>query len=357
MSIWARLVNNLRKNNNKPKSKPEETKPDWVKRAEAECKIKSKVEFRKACRKAGIPDDWFSYTYDKSKPVCFDGNSVYYGEYGATNCSVPMAMWDVAYEQLIKYKNEYEWRQSEQPFKIDWVTIKHKWWIPGAESEEYPYVKVTTSTMTDEPDKELLADGWLDPWYDRYQGLYQYHKTVDIRTILESISIRFEKMTDDRDAMTFGFNEMYMSGTYRYPIPEDLLEEAAHVVYDFRNKQHDYRGDQVPEPLRSKILARFADRILEDEFTALSEFKETHRKALFDAIDPALSKEEQRSALADASRQAMTGCPASDNYMDSRSNTVIEENFELAYEEAGLERKRRPSVKEINDVFGNKSTV
>ncbi|MBP3279113.1 MAG: hypothetical protein J6M44_09185, partial [Butyrivibrio sp.] len=249
------------------------------------------------------------------------------------------------------------WRQSEQPFKIDWVTIRHKWWIPGAESEEYPYVKVTTSTMTDEPDKELLADGWLDPWYDRYQGLYQYHKTVDIRTILEYISIRFEKMTDDRDAMTFGFNEMYMSGTYRYPIPEDLLEEAAHVVYDFRNKQHDYRGDQVPEPLRSKILARFAGRILEDEFTALSEFKETHRKALFDAIDPALSKEEQRSALADASRQAMKGCPASDNYMDSRSNTVIEENFELAYEEAGLEGKRRPSVKEINDVFGNKKTV
>ena len=145
------------------------------------------------------------------------------------------------------------------------------------------------------------------------------------------------------------------SGTSK--IPEDLLEEAAHVVYDFRNKQHDYRGDQVPEPLRSKILARFAGRILEDEYTALSKFKETHRKALFDAIDPALSKEEQRSALADASRQAMKGCPASDNYMDSRSNTVIEENFELAYEEASLERKRRPSVKEINDVFGNKSTV
>ena len=59
MSIWARLVNSFRK---KDDNKSEETKPDWVKRAEAECKIKSKVEFRKACRKAGIPDDWFSYT-------------------------------------------------------------------------------------------------------------------------------------------------------------------------------------------------------------------------------------------------------------------------------------------------------
>ena len=41
MSIWARLVNSLRK---KDDNKSEETKPDWVKRAEAECKIKSKVD-------------------------------------------------------------------------------------------------------------------------------------------------------------------------------------------------------------------------------------------------------------------------------------------------------------------------
>ncbi len=48
-------------------------------------------------------------------------------------------------------------------------------------------------------------------------------------------------------------------------------------------------------------------------------------------------EEEQKSAFAEASNRVEMLNPAADNYFDSRSYVVTNENFDLAYKKAGIE--------------------
>lgn len=233
-------------------------------------------------------------------------------------------------------KDEFDWRQSGVSFNITRVTIDHKWYIPGKDSDNYPYITVQESTMTDEPEAQLLADGWIDGGYDRYNGIYRYHKTVDIRSIVDSICLGFEKKTDERDQETFGFDMPYAVGNYHYPVPEYLKEEVALMLYDSRNMSYVYYGPEVQEPLRSELLRCFKDSILNDEYYALCEFKEKHKKALFEAIDPNLSEDEQKYAFKAASRAVEVTSPARDRYGDGRFGKVIKMNYALAYEKAHI---------------------
>ena len=233
------------------------------------------------------------------------------------------------------------WKQSGQYYKITSVTIDHKWYIPGEDFDNYPNLTVRESTMTDKPDERLLSEGWICDGYDRYNGTYGYHKSVDIRSVIKSICIRFVKMTDERDEIEFGFDTEFMSGTYHYPVPEELMEEVARALFDSRTLPYDFNGHEIQGLLRKKIIHRFKDKILDDEYCALSEFKEKHQKALLEAIDSNLSDKEQRYKFADVSKEVEKTSPAQDNFDSSRFYKVTRMNFELAYEKAGIELKRR----------------
>ena len=233
------------------------------------------------------------------------------------------------------------WKQSGEQYKIVSVTIDHKCYIPGVDSDNYPNLTVRESTMTDKPDVKLLSDGWICDGYDQYNGIYRYHKSVDIRSIIKSICIRFVKMTDERDEIEFGFDTEFMSGTYHYPVPEDLMEEVARALFDSRTLPWDFNGPEIQGSIRKKIIHRFEDKILDDEYCALSEFKEKHQKALLEAIDSNLSDKEQRYKFADVSKEVEKTSPAHDNFDSSRFYKVTRMNFELAYEKAGIELKRR----------------
>ena len=52
------------------------------------CRIKSKEQFLDECRKAGVPEDWYAFICDRSKPVSMDEDTVYYGKSGKTIVSV-----------------------------------------------------------------------------------------------------------------------------------------------------------------------------------------------------------------------------------------------------------------------------
>ncbi len=238
-------------------------------------------------------------------------------------------------------KDVFDWRQSGDSLKIKSAIIYHKWYIPGKDSDDYPYVFIKTSTMTDEPDEQLLGDGWINDGYDRYQGIYNYHKIVDIRSIVDSIWLTFDKKTDERDQRTFGFDMVYASGSYHYPVPEYLKEEVARMLFDCRKMKYDLLGPEIQEPLRSELLLRFSDSIVDDEYYALCDFKEKHLKALFEAIDPNLSEKEQKYAFRDASRVVEVSSPVRDLYGNSRFDTVVKMNYHLADEKARLARESK----------------
>ena len=65
-----------------------------IKEIESRCILKSKDDFVEACERENIPSEWYSFGYDKNKPVCITQTSVYYGAYGVTGCSVRMCRWD-----------------------------------------------------------------------------------------------------------------------------------------------------------------------------------------------------------------------------------------------------------------------
>lgn len=322
-------------------------------RIEEGCILKSKEDFIKACEKEGILPEWYSFTYDASKPVCINGNSVYYGTYGVTNCAVLMRIWDIAFEQLEKYKKEYDWKQTQQPFKIDSISFDYVWYMSPRDEDIYPYITVTTSAFDNKDAAERLATGWKDGGYDRYMGEYRYYKKVDIRDNLTCIYIRFTKRTEDRDRETFGFEAEYTSGGYRYPIPSELKEEIAQFVFNNKTLPYKQQSKDLPEDLEKSIIEKYGDSLLNDEYYALRRFKETHLQALLSTLNHDLSEKEQRTRMADASRIVERRSPAYANFMDSRSDMVAHSNFVVAYKKAGIELDKRPSIKEINEKFGN----
>lgn len=324
------------------------------KKIEDNCKIKSKEQFIEECEKAGISSDWYSFIYDKTKPVCIDGNSVYYDKFGVTNCSVLMCIWDIAFKKLLSYKKEYEWKSLGLEYKITAVDITKTEYIARKQEYQYPEVLITKSIPENKPSQTMLDNGWVDGGYDYYMGYYNYSKVVDIRTILDKVEVSFQKKTDERDVKEFGFSEEYLLGSYTYDIPSDMLEEIAKEVHSFYIKKDTLISDE----LKDKIILQLASNFLEEEFQALLRLRDEHKNALFNAIDKSLSEREQRDAFAEASRIIEGNNPAFQNVLGCRSYLITHHNFDLAYEAAGIERKSRfasrNDIKATNDKLWNK---
>ena len=292
------------------------------------CRIKTKEQFLEECRMAGISADWYAFTCDRSKPVSIDENTVYYQKTGKTIVAYPFHRWDIAFTELLRYKEEYEWEATGAPFRIIAVT-----WEPNANISSMSggrTMRLREYRFSKEPEQEMLDEGWVYDHYDWYMGYSVYHKTVSNGSVMRNSFIVFEfmKRTDKRDAEMFGFVEgVYLKGSYRYPVPRDLRDQIVSAYYS--------RG-RIPDDLKDTLTQRLAKNLLDDEFEALRELQEIHRNALSAAFDPKLSDRDQKNAFAEASKRAEAGNPAVDNYYESRCQLVKDANFHRAYDQAGL---------------------
>ena len=292
-------------------------------------KIKTEEQFLEECEKAGISEDWYAFTFDRSKPVSIDEDTVYYGKSGKTIVSYPFQRWDIAFRELLAYKEKSEWQATGAPYRI--TSVK---WESNADiaSSLGNMMTLREVRFSEQPEQEMLDDGWVYDHYDWYMGYSVYYKKVSTGSVMRNafIVFGFSKRTDRRDADTFGFTEgSYLHGSYRYPVPPDL-RTAIRSERTFPS----FISDGL-----SKILTdRLAKNIIEDEFEDMRAFQEDHRKALDAAFDPKLSESEQKDAFAKASNGAEVGHPAVENLEDSRSHRVIHDDLNLAYDRAGIKR-------------------
>lgn len=324
-----------------------------IKRIEDKCVLKSKKDFINACNNADIPAEWYSFEYDKKKPVCVDNRSVYYGDCGVVNCSVYMSVWDIAFEKLMNYKQEYEWEHSDEKFRVVLVQPEYKWNIKYNKDNEYPFVTVYETTPTETPVKEMLEDGWIPDCYIPYDGLYYYSKTADIREIIEAVTIRFKKRTDDRDYKTFNYEKEFLYGSFRYPIPHEIREQVVKELFEFKQQSNGSKNHIIfSEDTVKRIMAVYSNRILEDEYNALYALKETHLNELSKVVDNSLPEKEQKKLIIQKSRDITSKCPAVDNYLGSRSNIIIHKNLDIVYKLAECSGKRPLTVEELREMFG-----
>ena len=293
------------------------------------CKIKTLEQFLDECKKAGIDMDWFSFTCDRSKPVSMDDDTVYYGKSGETIVAYDFQRWDVAFRELLIYKEESEWEATGAPYRITSV----KWKSDANIQLSYGNtMMIREYRFSEHPEQEMLDDGWVYDHYDRYMGYSVYYKKVSTGGIMRKafIVFTFTKRTDKRDAETFGFTEgSYLCGSYRYPVPQDL---RARIM-----SERDFKF-RLSEELRKTLTERLAKNLIEDEFNDLRALQEAKRNALDAAFNPGLSAEDQKKAFARASNSAEVGSPAADNYADSRCHIITHNNLRHAYERAGLDR-------------------
>ena len=293
------------------------------------CKIKTLEQFLDECKKVGIDMDWFSFTCDRSKPVSMDDDTVYYGKSGETIVAYDFQRWDVAFRELLIYKEESEWEATGAPYRITSV----KWKSDANIQLSYGNtMMIREYRFSEHPEQEMLDDGWVYDHYDRYMGYSVYYKKVSTGSIMRKsfIVFTFTKRTDKRDAETFGFEDgSYLIGSYRYPVPHDL---RARIM-----SERDFKF-RLSEELRKTLTERLAKNLIEDEFNDLRALQEAKRNALDAAFDPRLSAEDQKKAFARASNSAEVGSPAADNYADSRCHIITHNNLRHAYERAGLDR-------------------
>ena len=291
------------------------------------CRIKTEEQFLDECRKAGIDEDWYAFTCDRSKPVSMDEDTVYYGRSGETIVSHPFQRWDIAFRELTFYKEEHEWEATGAPYRI--TSVK---WESGA-NITFTFGNMMTLRayrFCEEPEQEMLDDGWVYDHYDRYLGNSVYYKKVSTGSVMRNACIvfRFTKRSDKRDADTFGFKEgSYLQGSYHYPVPQDLRTRI--------RSERDFRF-RISAELRETLTERLAKNLIEDEYEDLRAFQEAHRKALSAAFKPKLSQSEQKNAFAKASNNAEAGHPAVYNYEGSRSYIVTHNDLHRAYDQAGL---------------------
>ncbi|MBQ7625020.1 MAG: hypothetical protein IJS65_07085, partial [Clostridia bacterium] len=261
-------------------------------------------------------------------PVSIDDDTVHYGKSGETMVSYPFQLWDIAFRELLAYKKEYEWEATGAPYRITSV----KWESDANITSSFGNIMTLREyRFSEQPEQEMLDDGWTYDHYDWYMGYSVYHKTVTTSSVMRNafIVFRFMKRSDKRDAETFGFKEGgYLCGAYRYPVPQDL-----------RTRIRSERGFPVfiSAELSEILKERLAKNIIEDEFEDLRAFQEANRNAVLAAYDPKLSKPDQKKAFANASNNSEAGHPAVDNYDASRCHIVIHNNLHRAYDRAGLE--------------------
>lgn len=291
------------------------------------CRIKTREQFLDECKKAGIDEGWYAFACDRSKPVSMDDDTVYYGKSGETIVSYPFQRWDIAFRKLLSYKEEYEWEATGAPYRITSVECETNADIAAAFGDT---MTIRACRFTEEPEQEMLDDGWVYDHYDHYMGYSVYHRTVPNSSIMRNACIvfTFTKRTDKRDAETFGFEEgRYLRGSYRYPVPKDIRTRIV-AERDFPVR--------VSVELSKILTERLAKHLIEDEFEDLRAFQKEERNALSAAFDPKLSERDQKDAFAEALRRAEAGHPAVDNYEESRCYIVTHNNLHRAYDLAGL---------------------
>lgn len=299
-----------------------------IKALEQKCTLKTKEQFVEACREAGISEEWYAFSDDRIKPVNIGEKEVLYGIIGKTIVLYPFQLWDVAYEELLKYKDQYDtFIRDRTKFRIDNVRWSSDVQIYAGRSNGYPYVTLRHVEFSKNPDRALLEKGWTYGGYDHYMDYSDYYKTVDIRDLAGEIVVEFTKLTDDRDRIEFGFTDAFMRGSYRYPVPSELKERILHNFHI---------NGQLSGQLIDELKQRFSKRLLEDEYQALLRLRDDHLRALLDAIDSKLTEKEQKTAFADAGNAAVLGNPASQNVYGSRSHVVEHKNFDIAYRKAGI---------------------
>lgn len=291
------------------------------------CRIKTREQFLEECRMAGISEDWYAFTCDPSKSVSMDEDTVYYHKTGKTIVSYPFQRWDIAFRELLSYQEEYEWEATGAPYRITSVEWESNANITASFGRT---MMLRAYRFSEQPEQNMLDDGWTYDHCDRYMGYSVYHKPVSAGSVMRNASIVFSfiKRSDKRDAETFGFEEgAYLCGSYRYPVPQEL---RARIMSE--------RGFPVrlSDELLEILTLRLAKNLLEDEFEDLRAFQETGRKALYAAFDPKLSTQDQQQAFADASNRAGAGNPAVDNVQGSRCHIVTHNNLRRAYARAGL---------------------
>jgi hypothetical protein len=309
----------------------EEQEAYWAKREQElldMCRIKTGEQFLEECQKAGIDADWYTFTCDRSKPVSMDDDTVYYGKSGKTIVSYPFQRWDIAYSELLRYKEEYEWEATGAPYRI--TSVK---WESNADITSHfgNVMTIREVRFSEQPEQEMLDDGWIYDHYDHYMGYSVYYKTASASGVMRNASIvfAFTKRTDRRDAETFGFTEgTYLRGHYHYPVPQDLRTRI--------RSERDFPV-RISKELREVLTERLAKNLIEDEYEDLRAFQEDNRNAISAAYDPKLSPDDQKTAFAKASNRSEAGHPAVDNYEASRCYIVIHNNLHRAYDRAGLE--------------------
>ena len=291
------------------------------------CRIKTKEQFLDECAKAGIDADWYAFTLDRSKPVSIDEDTVYYGKSGKTIVSYPFHRWDIAFHKLLVYKEEYEWEATGAPYRITSV----KWESNANITANFGNIMTLREyRFSEQPEQEMLDDGWVYDHYDRYLGCSVYHKAVSTGSVMRNafIAFRFTKRTDKRDADTFGFTEGgYLGGCYHYPVPQDLRARIK------SERDFPYR---ISDELCKTLTERLAQHLIEDEFEDLRAFQEDERNALSAVLDPKLSERDQAKAFAKAANHTEAGHPAVDLYDGSRSHIVSHNNLHPAYDQAGI---------------------
>ena len=309
----------------------EEQQAYFVKREQElldECRIKSEEQFLDECRKAGIYEDWYAFTCDRSKPVSMDEDTIYYGKSGKTIVSYPFQRWDIAFRELLIYKEECEWEATGAPYRITSVEWKSDADITAALGNS---MTIRERRLSEQPEQKMLDNGWIYDHYDWHMGYSVYHKTVSTGSVMRNafIVFTFTKRTDKRDEETFGFAEgRYLRGSYRYPVPQDLRARI--------RSERDFPV-RISEELCNTLTERLAKNLIDDEFEDLRAFQEDEQSALLAAFNPKLPEREQKDAFAQAVRRAEAGHPAVDNDEESRCYIVTHNDLRRAYDQAGIE--------------------
>lgn len=227
------------------------------------------------------------------------------------------AMTEEELEKLNRLKSQYA-----PAFQIDDIRWESNFDERSAYREGFPILTVFGCDM----EKNFnLDDGWIEDSYDHYMDYHKYHRTVDIRDAKAEIAVEFTKQTDERDKEILGFTSASMKGTYRYPVPTDLKEEITHSIYDKR---------KLTKGLKNELKRRFSQTLMEDEFNALLRLRDEHLQALLNAIDPKMTKTQQKAALDKASNSVENNNPATDKLYQSRSFVINQRNFDVVYKKA-----------------------
>lgn len=234
----------------------------------------TKEEFLIEIKKNNIPDEWYSLNGDNSKPVWLEGKTIHYGDVGQTYCSKGN-VYPIILEELLVYKEKYEFEHSINVAKINSITI-HKAKSKGIISK-YIGNKIweLSAIAEDDQDEELLADGFVFTYYDRYMAYYNYKKQVD-NSIFISMDIAFTKNTSEEDNRVFGFNKPSLPAHIAVKIPDKIRE---YVI----NKIEETGNTQITEEAAVKVIIEFIgmDNIVKMEYEHLISFNQRIRTALY----------------------------------------------------------------------------